>query len=205
MSTLADYQRRLQTFSRALQPDQVVPAMRHLCRNDLYFLLRYALGRADVEHPWLYARCREIEAEPDGRLDLWSREHYKSAIITFAKTIQDILATHGDGAVGREVCVGIFSHSSGMSKRFLRQIKYEFESNARLLEWFPDVLWANPQRESPKWSEDGGIVVKRKSNPAEATVEAWGVVDGQPIGKHFTLRLRKAPRRRTCSKRPATC
>lgn len=161
--------------------------MRHLCRNDLYFLLRHALGRVDVEHPWLYARCREIEAEPDGFLDLWSREHYKSAIITFAKTIQDILKSHGDGAVGREVCVGIFSHSSGMSKRFLRQIKFEFESNARLLEWFPDVLWANPQRESPKWSEDGGIVVKRKSNPAEATVEAWGVVDGQPIGKHFTL------------------
>ena len=49
------------------------------------------------------------------------------------------------------------------------------------------MLWSNPQRESPKWSEDDGIVVKRKSNPAEATVEAWGVVDGQPIGKHFPL------------------
>lgn len=162
--------------------------MRHLCRTDLYFLLRYALNRKDVEHQWLYDRCREVEAQPDGMLDLWSREHYKSAIITYAKTVQDILASHGDGAlVGREVCVGIFSHSRGIAKRFLRQIKYEFESNNKLKEWFPDILWTNPQKESPKWSEDDGIVVRRKSNPAEATVEAWGVVDGQPIGKHFPL------------------
>jgi len=162
--------------------------MRHLCRTDLYFLLRYVLNRKDVEHEWLYERCLEIQAEPDGCLDLWSREHYKSAIITFAKTIQDILASHGEGAlVEREVCVGLFSHTRGIAKRFLRQIKFEFESNAKLKEWFPDVLWSNPHKESPKWSEDDGIVVRRKSNPAEATVEAWGVVDGQPIGKHFPL------------------
>jgi predicted phage terminase large subunit-like protein len=161
---------------------------RHLCRTDLYFLLRYALNRKDTQHPWIFARCREIEAEPNGFLDLWSREHYKSAIITYAKTIQDILASHGDGALStREICVGIFSHSRGIAKRFLRQIKYEFESNKPLKENFSDVLWDNPHKESPKWSEDDGIVVRRSSNPAEATVEAWGVVDGQPIGKHFPL------------------
>jgi len=171
-----------------LSPQELTTASRQLCRTDLYFLLRYALNRKDAEHPWIYARCREVEREPDGYLDLWSREHYKSAIITYAKTIQDILASHGDGAlVGREVCVGIFSHSRGIAKRFLRQIKFEFESNGKLKEWFPDILWDNPQKQSPKWSEDDGIVVRRKSNPAEATVEAWGVVDGQPIGKHFPL------------------
>jgi predicted phage terminase large subunit-like protein len=169
-------------------PELVIPSARHLCRTDLYFLLRHVLNRKDTEHQWIYERCREVEREPDGYLDLWSREHYKSAIITYAKTIQDILASHGDGAlVEREVCVGIFSHSRGIAKRFLRQIKFEFESNGKLKEWFPDVLWDNPQKQSPKWSEDDGIVVRRKSNPAEATVEAWGVVDGQPIGKHFPL------------------
>jgi predicted phage terminase large subunit-like protein len=188
MLTLTAYNQRLRDFSRACPPDQAIPALRHLCRTDLYFLLRHALNRKDAEHEWIFQRCREIQAEPDGYLDLWSREHYKSAIITFAKTIQDILASHGDGAlVEREVCVGIFSHSRGIAKRFLRQIKFEFESNAKLKEWFPDILWDNPQKQSPKWSEDDGIVVRRKSNPAEATVEAWGVVDGQPIGKHFPL------------------
>lgn len=123
-------------------------------------------------------------------LDLWSREHYKTAIISFGKSIQDILASHGDEPIskyGREVCIGLFSHNRALAKRLLRQIKFELESNTKLKEWFPDVLWSNPAKESPKWSEDDGIVVKRKSNPAEATVEAWGVVDAQPIGKHFPI------------------
>ncbi len=47
------------------------------------------------------------------------------------------------------------------------------------------MLWADPQKEAPKWSEDDGIIVKRKGNPKESTIEAWGVVDGQPTSKHF--------------------
>ena len=31
------------------------------------------------------------------------------------------------------------------------------------------------------------ISVKRRSNPKEQTIEAWGVVDGQPTSKHFTV------------------
>lgn len=188
---LTDYQTRLSAFWTKCPKGQEIAALRHLCRTDLYFLLRHALRRKDAEHQWIFERCREIQADPDGYLDLWSREHYKSAIITYAKTIQDILASHGDDPLpewgGREVTVGIFSHSRAIAGRFLRQIKYEFESNQLLREWFQDILFANPQRESPKWSEGEGIIVKRKSNPAEATVEAWGVVDGQPIGKHFYL------------------
>jgi len=35
--------------------------------------------------------------------------------------------------------------------------------------------WQNPQKESPKWSEDDGLIVKRKGNPRESTREAWGL------------------------------
>jgi len=157
-----------------------------LCRNDLYFLLRHGLGRADIEKEWLFERCVEVQKDPNGMLDLWSREHYKSTIITIGKTIQDILASHGDDPIHqREFTFGIFSHTRPIAKAFLRLIKREFEGNPRLREWFPDILYENPQRESPKWSEDDGIIVKRNSNPNEATVEAHGVVDGQPISKHF--------------------
>jgi hypothetical protein len=61
----------------------------------------------------------------------------------------------------------------------------ELEENKTLKAAFPDVLWGEDVRQAPKWSEDDGIIVKRKSNPNEATVEAWGLVDGQPVSKHF--------------------
>lgn len=119
-----------------------------------------------------------MQAAPNGYLDLWAREHYKSTIITFGLTIQEILNNP-------DITVGIFSHTRPIAKGFLRQIKREFEANENLKLLYDDVLWANPHKESPKWSEDDGIVVKRKGNPKESTVEAWGLVDGQPTGKHF--------------------
>lgn len=154
-------------------------AKRHLARSDLFYLLVYLLKRKDVDRDWLYDRCREVQASPDGYLDLWARDHYKSTIITFAKTIQDILRDP-------EITVGIFSHTRPIAKAFLEQIKRELETNDDLKALFSDVLYEKPQSEASKWSLDGGIVVKRKTNPKEATVEAWGLVDGQPTSRHFS-------------------
>ena len=146
-----------------------------------------------MEREWIFQKCREVQANPNGRIDIWAREHYKSTIITFGKTIQDILASHGDEPLpewnGREVTVGIFSFNRPAAKKFLRQIKLEFEDNQPLKDLFPDILFQNPKKESSKWSEDDGLVVKRKSNPREATLEASGLVDGQPTGMHYVLRV----------------
>ncbi len=153
--------------------------MRWLCRNDLFFLLVIGFRRADVNRDWLYAQCREVEANPNGMLDLWAREHYKSTIITYALTIQDIL-------VDPNITIGIFSHTRPIAKAFLKQIKTELEDNQFLKSLFPEILYANPAKESPLWSLDAGITVKRTSNPKEATVEAYGLIDGQPTSKHFS-------------------
>jgi predicted phage terminase large subunit-like protein len=188
---ITDYQNQLKALLTQLPKPEKQEALRYLCRTDLYFLLVYGLNRKDAERQWIFDRCREVQANPNSHLDLWSREHYKSTIITFAKLIQDVLASHGEKPLpiwnGREVTAGIFSHTRPIAKGFLRQIKTEFEQNQTLKDLFPDVLWQNPHKESPKWSEDDGIVVKRKSNQKEATIEAWGVVDGQPTGKHFFI------------------
>ena len=88
-----------------------------------------------------------------------------------------------------EITIGIFSFNKPVARKFLRQIKYEFESNETLKQLYPDILYADPKKESPRWAEDSGIVVKRKSNPKESTVEAHGLVDGQPTGAHFLLRV----------------
>ena len=166
----------------ARKREKLNEAVRLLCQTDLYYLLVRACRRADMLNDFAFARCREVEASPNGHLDLWAREHFKSSIITFGLTIQSILKDP-------EITFGIFSHTRPIAKAFLRQIMRELESNKALHAAFPDILWGEDVRQAPKWSEDDGIIVKRKSNPNEATIEAWGLVDGQPTSKHFKVLL----------------
>ena len=152
---------------------------------DRYYLALFLLHRTDfLSHGakgnrWLYERCREVEASPYGHLDLWARDHYKSSIITFAGSIQEILRDP-------EISIGIFSHTKPIAKGFLWAIKRELESNETLKNLYSEVLYQEPKKHAPRWSEDG-IVVKRRMNPTVCTVEAWGLVDGQPTSKHFRL------------------
>ena len=157
-------------------------ASRWLGKHDRFYLLTRLLHRKDADKDWLYARCREVEAEPDDCLDLWAREHYKSTIITFSGIIQEIIKNP-------EITIGIFSHTKPVARKFLIQIKTELETNRALLETYPDIFYVEPRKDAPKWSEEKGITVKRKSNPKEATVEGHGLVDGQPTGAHFLLRV----------------
>lgn len=153
-----------------------------IAKHDRYFLLVVVFGREDALHPWLYARCREVEKDPDDHLDLWARAHYKSTIITYAGAIQEILNNPA-------ITIGIFAHVTKIAKAFLAQIKRELEGNEFLKRLFPDILWGEPRRQAPVWSLDAGLVVRRPTNPKEATLEAHGLVDGQPTGKHFDLRI----------------
>lgn len=176
-----------QALANALQRDETEGGNRYtqkakadLNRGDLFFLLVYTLHRSEFDNDFGFERCREVQADPNGHLDLWAREHGKSTIITFALTIQDILNDP-------EITICIFSHNRAEAKKFLRQIKNEFENNDELKNAHQDVLWADPRRQAPKWSEDEGIIVKRRTAPKESTVYASGLVDGLPTGDHYKL------------------
>ena len=157
-----------------------VDAARWLGRNDRFFLLGCLMMRQDVlEKDWCYERCREVEADPDGWLDLWSRFHYKSTIITLGGAVQEVL-------IDPDVTIGILSYNKPSAHRFVDQIRRALEA-PELARLYPDILWEKPPRVN--WSTQGGLVVKRRGNPKEPTVMGSGLVDGQPVGMHYRLRI----------------
>lgn len=166
--------------AEAIERGEANAAVRMLCLVDLFYLLVRVCGRKDLLNEFAFARCREVEASPYGHIDLWAREHFKSSIQTFGHSIQSILKDPN-------ITIGLFSHTRPIAKAFLRQIMREFQENETLHAAFPDVLWGKDIRQAPKWSEDDGFIVKRSQNPNEATMEAWGLVDGQPTSKHFKV------------------
>ena len=160
--------------------DALKEARAKLGRQDLYFLLSFHLKRVDVHHPWLFARCREVQKDPDEMLDLWAREHYKSTIITYGHTILDIINDP-------EQSIGLFSHTKDISQDRLKQIKTTIETNVELRYHYDDVFHNNPAVQAPQWSDTDGITVIRKSTKLEPTVSAWGVVGGMPTSYHFNI------------------
>lgn len=180
-------------------------AIRYLVREcrDLYFFFTYVLRRVDgrtntdieikelgedldyVTVPtadWVYARCNEVVDSPNGHLDLWAREHYKSSIVTFALSLLDVVCKP-------ETTIGVFSFRSAAAADFITQFKIEMETNA-VLKWaFADVFWDNPAREAPSWSIQAGLIVKRQGNPREATFEGNNFERGAPVGKHYLGRV----------------
>ena len=86
-------------------PKSLDPVVAALGIYDRFYLLTRLLGRPDAKVSWLYDRCRDCEHDPFDHLDLWARYHYKSTFITFAHSIQSILADP-------EITIGIFSATS---------------------------------------------------------------------------------------------
>ena len=162
---------------------QEIPTLRYLIRNDLWFILHFVLKIPKVNHPYVIYACWEVETgDADKTLDIWSREHFKSSIITIAETIQYILRDS-------EKCTAIFCYVRDRAEKFLFSIKETLTNNDILLKCFPDVLYNNPEREAPIWSIEKGIVVKRKTSRPEPTVGAYGLLEGMPTSVHFDRRI----------------
>jgi len=197
--------------------------LRFLIRHHLWFLLVIICRKRHLLNKWADERCRECCRDPNDKLQLWAREHFKSTIWTFGRVIQDILSSHGNkesfeqlnpdliNALAKwqrvrqdattegnyirlhwyifedECSIGIFSATRTLAQAFLKEIMMEFQENQTLKELFPDILYDNPAKFAPTWGISTGITVKRKGNRKEATVEAWGLLKGQPTSKHFTI------------------
>lgn len=152
-------------------------------KRDLWFLLFFGMRVSIANHPWWVDCCRDVQTGPKSHtLDLWAREHGKTTIITQGETIRQILNNP-------EERIGIFSYSRPAALSILRGIKQILEGSELLKACFPDILYKDPRTDAEKWSETDGLIVRRKGFYKEATLEAWGLVEGMPTGKHFSGRV----------------
>lgn len=144
----------------------------------LYFVLKIP----PANHPFVVRACNEVMHGPQNRtLDLWAREHFKSTVITLGTTIQTLLNDPTER-------IAIFSYTREAARVFVRQIKDVFERNELIRTCFSDIVYDNPSRESPMWTQES-ITLKRSGSFKEASVEAWGLIEGMPTGRHFSGRI----------------
>jgi len=69
--------------------------------HDRFFFMTQILGLMSVltktyRPEWIYERCREVEANTDGYIDLWAREHFKAVCHETQVLTPDGWKTHGD-------------------------------------------------------------------------------------------------------------
>jgi hypothetical protein len=159
---------------------------RKLLVEDLWFMLYFGMQMFNVNHPFAVNVCGLVQAGPQtDTLDIWARGHLKTSILTVAETLQFELKNP-------EKCTGIYAYNRPAAKKPLRSIKNLLESEAgAFLRWcYDDVLWQKPESQSPKWSEDDGLVFKRQSaSRGESSIEAWGLTEGMPTGRHFNRNM----------------
>ena len=90
---------------------------RQIIKEDIWFILNFIMAIPGSNRKFVVEAAQEVEAGKDEwTLDLWARLHYKSSIITKARTIQRVLNEP-------EKCTMIVSHTRPMAKKFLRPIK----------------------------------------------------------------------------------
>lgn len=156
---------------------------RNLIQNDLFFIVYFVMGIPPANHPFIVDSCKLIEDGPKSNtLDIWAREHFKSTIITIGETIQEIVKNP-------EKTHAIFSFKKSAAEQFLDSIRQTLKKPI-MVKCFPEILYENPETQAHRWSLQNGIVVKRRSvSRKEATVAAFGLVEGMPTGGHYDRRI----------------
>lgn len=169
----------LKKLIQAGEEDRFLQLMRVCAQDDFLFLCYFVLDMP-VSHPFLVARCYDIQDKHGNTVNLYAREHWKSSLLTFGLTIWKLIHNKNER-------IGIFSHTRAMAISHLRRIKQELETNLYLLNAFPDIFHLHPKADAPKWAEYEGLYTKRTKSYGEASVEAWGLIEGLPVGKHFSV------------------
>ena len=179
MRTKFDYKRLMSDIkNKKLAGKKLDDYYRYLIQNDLYFILRYVLNIETAEHQFVYDRAMEVQRDNVYSIDLWARGHYKSTLITISLTLQELINNP-------KLSFCIFSHTNPIAHAFLRSIKNILKNSDFLHRLYPDII---PEPTSNLLSDERIIMIPNKQRK-EPSVMASGLVDGQPTGMHYDIRV----------------
>lgn len=169
---------------------------RFWCQEDFWFFMRNCMslgqlccgdihnqhyGKRWLDHPWLFDRCRDFEADPDDRLFKWPRGYFKTSIITQG----GILWEHIKNPSLRTLILTYKLVPTGES--FIRGIALECEQNARLKFHWPEIFWSDPKKDALVWTKTA-LDLKRTEvmTMREPSIQV-APLDQAPTGGHFGL------------------
>ncbi len=134
------------------------------------------------EHPFLKRMCEQVESEGlDLTLDIWAREHFKTTILTKA----DIIRAH---ILNPDERIAIMCYNRDYASAILKSIKRTYETSTYLHENYPDLFNIESMSKSNKGVQWNAyrLDLPREGSFNEGSLEAWGLTEGMPVGRHFT-------------------
>ena len=176
-----------ENFAGNLTKDYVQQQVyRELILTDLWFVLYFVIGLPShiANTPFAVNQCKMVDDDDfmgEGyrprTLDIWSRGHLKTAIFSIAETIQYHLKYP-------EFSTIIFCYKKGLAEIIANSVRRAYESEF-LKSLFPDCLYNNPLSDSPLWTIEKGLIIKRKNKTRkEPTIYASGLAEGMAQGFH---------------------
>lgn len=156
--------------------------LREITEND-FFAFCYFVLDLPVNNPFWLARCYQLQDEGiHMKMDMWARGHGKTLLKSSAYTIWRVCRN-------RDELIGFFCYNRKLSKAILGVIKSILESNEKLHKAYPHIFYEKPKRQARYWSREEGLFAKQTKEYKEPTFSAWGLVDGMPVGYHFTMMI----------------
>lgn len=179
-------------LDRELTATEKITQRRMLCKIDRVYLSQLLIPKGDINHnfrkilnhEWVYNRCREVEKNSDGYLELWPRSHFKSVICNNLEVIQEHL-------LNPRLTIIIITYNVGFAQESFKFIKGVYETNVQLKTLFPEIFYQDPESESPagKWTSDHlWLKSTAMSNSREPNLTFCSITKLK-TGRHFMKRI----------------
>jgi len=170
-----DIDRRLRVNTRLKDEDSYLREVREVTEDDFWAFCFFILA-LPVNHPFLIARCYDLQDGMNMTFDGWPREHFKSTLITYAYTLWELCRNS-------ELRFCIFSYERARAYDHMDRNRQAMETNEVLKRAYYDVFYEDPERQAPKWTNKK-LYVKRRGTYKEASIEGYSLLK-LPTGNHY--------------------